>query len=57
MEAVADEDAGRGVGMSLVAEIVKDLNGRLGISSGEGRYTRLSVVLPSLQRVQSVAVA
>ena len=55
--AVADEDAGRGVGMSLVAEIVKDLNGRLGISSGEGRYTRLSVVLPSLQRVQSVAVA
>jgi chemotaxis protein histidine kinase CheA len=56
-QAVADEDAGRGVGMSLVAEIVKDLNGRLGISSGEGRYTRLSVVFPSLHQTQSAAVA
>ncbi len=56
-QAVADADAGRGVGMSLVAEIVKELNGRLGISSGEGRYTRLSVVLPSLHSVQSVQSA
>ena len=56
-QAVADADAGRGIGMSLVAEIVKDLNGRLGISSGEGRYTRLSVVLPPLEPVQSAAVA
>ncbi len=52
-QAVADGDAGRGVGMSLVAEIVRELNGRLGISSGEGRYTRLSVVFPSLHAAQS----
>jgi two-component system chemotaxis sensor kinase CheA len=55
---VADADAGRGVGMSLVAEIVKDLDGRLGISSGEGRYTRLSVLLPAIaEGMRSVAVA
>jgi HPt (histidine-containing phosphotransfer) domain-containing protein/PAS domain-containing protein len=48
-----DVDAGRGVGMSVVAEIVKEHNGRLGISSGEGRYTRLSVVLPALDAMQS----
>ncbi len=56
-QAETDVDAGRGVGMSVVAEIVKDLNGRLGISSGQGRYTRLSVVFPPIGAVQSVAVA
>jgi len=39
--------------MSVIAEIVKDLDGRLGISSGEGRYTRLSVVFPALGAAQS----
>lgn len=52
-QAEADGDAGRGVGMSVIAEIVKDLDGRLGISSGEGRYTRLSVVFPPLGATQS----
>jgi chemotaxis protein histidine kinase CheA len=52
-QAEADGDAGRGVGMSVIAEIVKDLDGRLGISSGEGRYTRLSVVFPALGAAQS----
>jgi two-component system, chemotaxis family, sensor kinase CheA len=45
---VADEDAGRGVGMSVVAELVRELQGRIGISSGEGRYTRFTIVLPAI---------
>ena len=42
-----DEDAGRGVGMNVVAELVKELHGRVGIATGEGRYTRFTIVLPA----------
>ena len=45
---VEDEDAGRGVGMNVIAELVKDLSGRVGVSTGEGRYTRFTIVLPAL---------
>jgi len=45
---VADEDAGRGVGMNVIAELVKELSGRVGVSTGEGRYTRFTIVLPAL---------
>ena len=45
---VADEDAGRGVGMNVIAELVKELSGRVGVSTGEGRYTRFTIVLPSV---------
>ena len=44
---VVDEDAGRGIGMNVVADLVKQLRGRIGISSGEGRYTRFTIVLPA----------
>lgn len=43
---VADENAGRGVGMSVVAELVKELKGRIAVATGEGRYTRFTIVLP-----------
>ena len=46
-EQVADGDSGRGVGMNLVAELVRELRGRVSLSSGEGRYTRLTIVLPA----------
>jgi two-component system, chemotaxis family, sensor kinase CheA len=45
---VTDEDAGRGVGMNVIAELVKELSGRVGVSTGEGRYTRFTIVLPAL---------
>ena len=45
---VEDEDAGRGVGMNVIAELVKELSGRVGVSTGEGRYTRFTIVLPAL---------
>ena len=44
---LADEDGGRGVGMNVVAALVKELKGRVGLASGEGRYTRLTIMLPS----------
>jgi two-component system, chemotaxis family, sensor kinase CheA len=45
---VEDEDAGRGIGMNVIAELVKELSGRVGVSTGEGRYTRFTIVLPAL---------
>lgn len=42
----ADENAGRGVGMNVVAELVKELKGRIAVATGEGRYTRFTIVLP-----------
>jgi chemotaxis protein histidine kinase CheA len=41
-----DENAGRGVGMNVVAELVKELKGRIAVATGEGRYTRFTIVLP-----------
>jgi two-component system chemotaxis sensor kinase CheA len=41
-----DENAGRGVGMNVVAETVKELKGRIAVATGEGRYTRFTIVLP-----------
>jgi HPt (histidine-containing phosphotransfer) domain-containing protein len=52
-----DEDAGRGVGMNVVAELVKEMRGRIGISSGEGRYTRFTIVLPAIGTVAAGAAA
>ena len=52
-----DEDAGRGVGMNVVAELVKELRGRIGISSGEGRYTRFTIVLPAIATLSSAGAA
>ena len=54
---VTDEDAGRGVGMNVVAELVKELRGRIGISSGEGRYTRFTIVLPAIATLAAGAAA
>ena len=54
---VTDEDAGRGVGMNVVAELVKELHGRIGISSGEGRYTRFTIVLPAIATLAAGAAA
>ena len=52
---VPDEDAGRGVGMNVIAELVKELSGRVGVSTGEGRYTRFTIVLPALNAMPASA--
>lgn len=41
-----DKDAGRGIGMDVIANLVKKLNGKLGIKSLEHKYFRLKIKFP-----------
>jgi signal transduction histidine kinase len=49
-------DAGRGVGMDVVARSVYALGGKIGVSTHPGRFTRFKIVLPA-DAVSSTAVA
>jgi len=49
-------DAGRGVGMDVVARSVYALGGRIGVSTHPGKFTRFKIVLPASESV-STAVA
>jgi HPt (histidine-containing phosphotransfer) domain-containing protein len=49
-------DAGRGVGMDVVARSVANLGGKIGVSTHPGKFTRFRVVLPSADD-SSAAVA
>ncbi|MGQ0833945.1 MAG: ATP-binding protein [Gammaproteobacteria bacterium] len=40
-------DAGRGVGMDIVARSVYALGGKIGVSTNPGRFTRFRIVLPA----------
>jgi len=48
-------DAGRGIGMSLVAELIREYNGKIAVATGEGKYTRFSILLPPADGSQEVA--
>jgi chemotaxis protein histidine kinase CheA len=50
-------DAGRGVGMDVVARSVYALGGKIGVSTHPGRFTRFKIVLPSADSANSTAVA
>jgi signal transduction histidine kinase len=50
-------DAGRGVGMDVVARSVYALGGKIGVSTHPGRFTRFKIVLPVSETVGSSAVA
>lgn len=41
------EDAGRGVGMDVIKERVKQLSGQIGILSEQGKYTRFVIQFPA----------
>jgi two-component system chemotaxis sensor kinase CheA len=43
-------DAGRGVGMNAIADLVQSAGGRISVSTAPGRYTRLTITLPALQQ-------
>jgi len=49
-------DAGRGVGMDVVARSVYSLGGKIGVSTHPGKFTRFKIVLPASEAV-STAVA
>jgi two-component system, chemotaxis family, sensor kinase CheA len=42
----ATKDAGRGVGMNLMADLMRQIGGRVGVATAPGRYTRVTVTLP-----------
>ncbi len=50
-------DAGRGVGMDVVARSVYALGGKIGVSTHPGKFTRFKIVLPPLDAADSTAVA
>ena len=49
-------DAGRGVGMDVVARNVHALGGKIGVSTNPGKFTRFRIVLPATEGA-STAVA
>lgn len=53
---VADGGA-RGIGMDLVRELVNKANGRVGIATKPGEYTRFRVTLPYEKKATDAAVA
>ncbi len=42
----SDEDAGRGVGMDIVHDRVKQMNGKISIATRAGAYTRVTIMVP-----------
>ncbi|MGB6486961.1 MAG: ATP-binding protein [Steroidobacteraceae bacterium] len=48
-------DAGRGVGMDVVARTVYGLGGKIGVSTNPGRFTRFKIVLPAQAASSAVA--
>jgi two-component system chemotaxis sensor kinase CheA len=50
-------DAGRGVGMDVVARSVYALGGKIGVSTHPGRFTRFKILLPAAAQAVSTAVA
>ena len=43
----ATKDAGRGVGMNLMADLIRQIGGRVGVATAPGRFTRLTMTLPA----------
>jgi chemotaxis protein histidine kinase CheA len=41
------KDAGRGVGMNLIAESMRQIGGRVGVATAPGKFTRLTLSLPA----------
>lgn len=42
----ATKDAGRGVGMNLMADLVQQSGGKLGVATAPGKFTRFTIMLP-----------
>ena len=53
----ATKDAGRGVGMNLVADLMHQIGGRVGVATARGRFTRLTVTMPSQPKLADDTVA
>jgi two-component system chemotaxis sensor kinase CheA len=43
---IATKDAGRGVGMNLIADLTNQMGGRVSVATSAGKFTRLTMSLP-----------
>jgi chemotaxis protein histidine kinase CheA len=54
----ATKDAGRGVGMNLIADLTNQLGGRVSVATNQGKFTRLTMTLPrALKRADDTEAA
>jgi two-component system, chemotaxis family, sensor kinase CheA len=44
---VATKDGGRGVGMNLMADHMRQIGGRVGVATAPGKFTRVTMTLPA----------
>ena len=51
----ATKDAGRGVGMNLMASLMQQIGGKVAVATMPGKFTRLTLTLPQLKRADTVA--
>ncbi|HKZ73230.1 MAG TPA: ATP-binding protein [Steroidobacteraceae bacterium] len=54
-QAQVSMDAGRGVGMDVVARSIYSLGGKIGVSTNPGKFTRFRIVLPASEADSAVA--
>jgi HPt (histidine-containing phosphotransfer) domain-containing protein/PAS domain-containing protein len=45
----ASKDAGRGVGMNLMADHMRQIGGRVGVATAPGKFTRVTITLPPMK--------
>jgi two-component system, chemotaxis family, sensor kinase CheA len=53
----ATKDAGRGVGMNLMAELMRQIGGRVGVATSPGKFTRVTMTLPAPRKPADDTVA
>ena len=51
----ATKDAGRGVGMNLMATLMQQVGGKVAVATMPGKFTRLTLTLPQLKRADTEA--
>jgi two-component system chemotaxis sensor kinase CheA len=54
---VVTKDAGRGVGMNLMADHMRQIGGRVGVATAAGKFTRVTMTLPGPTQPQDDTVA
>ncbi len=53
----ATKDAGRGVGMNLIANLIQQVGGKVSVATMPGKFMRLTMTLPPAKRVGATAAA
>jgi two-component system, chemotaxis family, sensor kinase CheA len=51
------KDAGRGVGMNLMADLMRQVGGRVGVATAPGKFTRVTMTFPAPRKPADDTVA